>query len=61
MFYSPKIQNENNIGLTTTSSVSPTVLTQVARLITTHYPGILLIPVRSLDHGIDMWNKVYEQ
>ncbi|KAG2419159.1 hypothetical protein HFD88_002264 [Aspergillus terreus] len=33
-------------------------INQVAELVMAHYPGMILVPTTSLDHGIDLWNKV---
>ncbi|KAB8231105.1 uncharacterized protein BDW43DRAFT_313430 [Aspergillus alliaceus] len=46
------------LSLERTDPVNYETINQVADLVTTHYPGMILVPTTSLDHGIDLWNKV---
>ncbi|KAJ5240514.1 uncharacterized protein N7469_002105 [Penicillium citrinum] len=46
------------ITLQGSDPINPETIGQVASLLTHSYEGVLLVPVRSLDHGIDLWNKV---
>ncbi|KAJ5660675.1 uncharacterized protein N7484_000047 [Penicillium longicatenatum] len=46
------------IVLQSTDSIDPETIGPVASQVTKSYHGILLIPTTSLDHGIDLWNKV---
>ncbi|KAI9034804.1 uncharacterized protein KD926_005462 [Aspergillus affinis] len=46
------------VVLQSTDPTNPETIGQVAKLLTQSYQGVLLIPTRSLDQGIDLWNTV---
>ncbi|KAF7173649.1 hypothetical protein CNMCM5623_005887 [Aspergillus felis] len=46
------------IMLERSDPINDETINQVADQVTTHYSGIILVPITSLDHGIDLWNKV---
>ncbi|PLB47648.1 hypothetical protein P170DRAFT_426884 [Aspergillus steynii IBT 23096] len=48
------------IALQPTDSITPETIGKVATKVTKSYSGILFVPVSSLDHAIDLWNKVID-
>lgn len=42
------------------STITADTVLKVASLVTSRFQGALFIPTRSMDYGIDVWNKVYE-
>ncbi|KAJ6023566.1 uncharacterized protein N7446_013931 [Penicillium canescens] len=48
----------NLIVVNKTSNVTADTVTKVAGTLTSHCQGALFIPTTSLDHGIDIWNKL---